>query len=45
MFQKNYNEATKLFNNIQTLFPSHTLIDEILFKKATIEIEGKINNY
>ena len=41
MFQKNYNEANKIFENIQSLFPNHTLIDEILFKKATIETAKK----
>ena len=41
IFQNNYTEAMGLFRKIETSFPGHSLIDEILFQKALINIENK----
>ncbi len=44
IFQNNYTEAMGLFKKIETSFPDHSLTDEILFKKAFINIEKKKYN-
>lgn len=41
IYQNNFEEAINLFNQIELKFPDHSLIDEILFKKASINIEVK----
>jgi tetratricopeptide (TPR) repeat protein len=41
IYQNNFEEAINLFNQIELKFPDHSLIDEILFKKALINIEVK----
>jgi len=41
IFQNNYTDAMDLFRKIEISFPDHSLIDEILFKKALINIEKK----
>lgn len=41
IYQNNFEEAINLFNQIELKFPDHSLIDEILFKKASINIELK----
>jgi len=41
IFQNNYTDAMDLFKKIEISFPDHSLIDEILFKKALINIEKK----
>ena len=41
IFQNNYADAMDLFRKIEISFPDHSLIDEILFKKALINIEKK----
>ena len=43
LFQNKYNEALKKFNTIEDIYPNHSLQDDILFHKASIEI--KKNNY
>ena len=39
IYQNNLDEAINLLNQIELKFPDHSLIDEILFKKALINIE------
>ena len=41
IFQNNYEKAMDIFKKIEFEFPNHSLIDEILFKKALINIERK----
>ena len=41
IFQNNYKKANSIFEDIENTFPDHSLIDEILFKKAEIEIKEK----
>ena len=41
IYQNNFEEAINLFDQIELKFPDHSLIDEILFKKALINIEVK----
>jgi outer membrane protein assembly factor BamD (BamD/ComL family) len=39
IFQNNYDNALNNFNTIETIYPSHSLIDNILFHKGIIAIE------
>tara|TARA_S200000501_G_scaffold377255_1_gene434904 strand:- start:2413 stop:4233 length:1821 start_codon:yes stop_codon:yes gene_type:complete len=39
IFQKKFDDALEIFKEIELNFPDHSLIDEILFKKAQINIE------
>ena len=41
--QKKYKDATILLNQLNLLFPNHTLLDEALFEKANISIAN--NDY
>ncbi len=43
IYQNNFEEAINLFNQIELTFPNHSLIDEILYKKALIKI--KVEKY
>ncbi len=44
IFQNNYDDALNTLKNIESVFPDHSLIDEVLFKKALISIDKKKYN-
>ena len=41
IFQNKYNEAIEEFNIIENIYPNHSLEDDLLFNKASIEMNRK----